>query len=270
MPRISANNKVIHYNDTGVGDLSRGENILLIHGSVGSAKQWQAVATNLSKEHRVLTVDLPGHGRSNPCPGQSIADYCADIKALVDTLGLQPLIMVGHSMGGAIALEYAINHGQDLLALGLLSTGAKLKVSPYLFEICEENNLQKMKTFTAKYCFSPIHSLVKVQRWQEDWGFPNIDVIHKDFLACNSFDRMNDLGSINGIPTLIICGKDDQMTPLKYSKYMLNNIGTAKLEVIPKTAHMTMIENAEQVSQLIANLIDDCQGIEELAQQSNG
>jgi len=94
----------IAYTDQGEGDVA----VLLIHGWSGSKNIWSANTDGIAAEHRVVAIDLAGHGESGSGrAGWPLADFAKDVRAVVDELGLEKVILVGHSMGGPIALDAA-------------------------------------------------------------------------------------------------------------------------------------------------------------------
>jgi pimeloyl-ACP methyl ester carboxylesterase len=72
-------------------------------------------------------------------------------------------------------------------------------------------------------------------------------VLHGDFLACNAFDIMESISKIR-VPTLVICGKDDQLTPVRYSQYLADQLPKAELKIIPDAGHMVMLEQPQVVA----------------------
>ena len=106
---------------------------LFIHGAGGSHLSFPAALRQLPSISPIL-VDLPGHGRSPGAGRASIADYALDIVALLDALAIDSAIMLGHSMGGAVAQWLALEHAARVDALVLAGTGARLPVNPALIQ----------------------------------------------------------------------------------------------------------------------------------------
>jgi pimeloyl-ACP methyl ester carboxylesterase len=79
-------------------------------------------------------------------------------------------------------------------------------------------------------------------------------VLYGDFVACNNFDIMDSLSSIK-VPTLVLCGQEDEMTPLRFSQYLSDNIPASDLKVIPKAGHMVMLEQSQPVAQTMAEFL---------------
>jgi pimeloyl-ACP methyl ester carboxylesterase len=105
--------------------------LLLIHGGSAHAHWWDHIAVDLAHDYRVLALDLRGHGDSEWAapPSYEIDDYVEDIAALVAHLQLAPFTLIGHSLGGLIALSYATRHAATLSALVVVDMGPRLQPS---------------------------------------------------------------------------------------------------------------------------------------------
>jgi pimeloyl-ACP methyl ester carboxylesterase len=117
----------MYYAETGAKMEAAAPPILLIHGSGGSHLDWPGSLRRIVGR-RVLTLDLPGHGRSTPPGRETAADYAADVIGLLDALAIDTAIVAGHSLGGAIALQLALSHPERIAGLNLVGTGARLRV----------------------------------------------------------------------------------------------------------------------------------------------
>jgi pimeloyl-ACP methyl ester carboxylesterase len=248
MPRIKVAGELVYFEDRGVADAST--TFLLIHGAAGSSIQWQELMEHLETEHRVIALDLPGHGSSTGRGGRSVESYLKAVRAFTEALHLPPTILCGYSMGGAVAMEYALKYPRDVFALGLISSGARMKVAPLFLEICLERDMDKLKILLAKYAFAPGVSLIQIQKWYKKWGLPASEVIYGDFLACNSFDLMEDVAKIK-IPALVVVGDEDRMTPVKYSEYLCDKIEKSSLHIIEGGGHMLMVEKPQELSAVL-------------------
>ena len=249
MPRLRVDGELLYFEDR--GELGKGATFFMLHGAAGCSEQWAEVTDDLAREHRVIALDLPGHGISTGQGCRSVEAYLATVANFIKMLNLPPFIFCGHSMGSAIALDYALRFPDDLMGLALLSAGARLKVSPHFLEICLEDDLDKLKVLLTKLAFSPTVSLVQIQKWQKKWGIPSSQVRYGDFLACDNFDRLDTVADIN-IPTLLLCGDEDRMTPLKYSEFLCRALPNASLKVIESGGHMVIVEKPGDVSEILS------------------
>ncbi len=250
MSRIKVAGELIYFEDKGKPDARA--TFLLIHGVAGASIQWQGLMEQLEAEHRVIALDLPGHGSSTGRGGKSVQSYLNSVRSFVEALHLPPTILCGYSMGGAIAMEYALKYPEDVFALGLISTGARLKVAPLFLETCLEKDMDKLKILLGKYAFAPSVSLIQIQKWYKKWGLPASEVIYGDFLTCNSFDRMEDVEEIKA-PVLVACGDEDRMTPVKYSEFLASKIENSSLHIIEGGGHMLMVEKPLELSAVLAD-----------------
>jgi pimeloyl-ACP methyl ester carboxylesterase len=100
-----------------------GPPLVLVHGLTGAAANWSELAPLLAERHRLLIPDLPGHGGSSPLPAApNVAAYAERVWALAGAERLLPAALVGHSMGGLVALRLALRHPSDVTALVLAAT----------------------------------------------------------------------------------------------------------------------------------------------------
>ena len=97
-----------------------GTAIFLLHGLLGSASNWKPVATELAKDNRVITPDLRNHGASPHAPVMGYSDMAGDIFELMDQLGLASVVLIGHSMGGKVAMQAALQEPQRVQSLAVL------------------------------------------------------------------------------------------------------------------------------------------------------
>jgi pimeloyl-ACP methyl ester carboxylesterase len=81
-------------------------------------------------------------------------------------------------------------------------------------------------------------------------------VLYADFKACDAFDVRDQVGEIEQ-PTLVICGENDQMTPVRFSQFLAENLINSRLEVVPKAGHMVMLEQPETVANLIEGFLTE-------------
>lgn len=224
--------------------------VVFIHGAGGTHLNWPPKIRRLTNL-RTYALDLPGHGKSGERGLQTIESYADSILVWMDAIGLHRAVFVGHSMGGAIALTLAKSHPDRVLGLGLVATGARLRVDPQLLE-----NTANIHTFSTAiavlttWSFSAQANPRLVELASKRFSETRPSVLHGDLLACDHFDMMESLATIQ-TPTLVICGDQDQLTPLRYAQFLRDRIPGAELSIIPGAGHMVMLEHPQTVAEAL-------------------
>jgi pimeloyl-ACP methyl ester carboxylesterase len=200
-----------------------------------------------------ICVDLPGHGQSSGPGCASIAEYSKWLKRFIDGLELTGVIGAGHSMGGGVILEAAIDYPEMLEALILVGSGARLRVSSEIFEGLE-NDFKATAEQLVRNCYGPGSSKKLIK-----WGLEHLlnelpEVVLADFRACHDFDRMGDVAQIKK-PALIVCGSEDIMTPAKYSHYLAEKLQRTTLRIVDGAGHMAMVEKPFEVNASILKFL---------------
>lgn len=238
---------------------TRGENtynppIVLIHGAGGTHLHWPAPVRRLPG-YSIYALDLPGHGKSEGRGQQRIEDYVQSVLIWMDSLKINRAVLVGHSMGGAIALKMTILHPERVLGLGLVGTGAKLKIAPELLE-----NAARKETFPVtistiiEWAFGPKADPRLIELASKRMAEIRPSVLHNDFLACDNFNVLETIDQIQ-VPSLALCGEFDKLTPLRYSQYLVDHIPNAEMVTIPEAGHMVQLEKPNQVAEALLNFV---------------
>lgn len=226
--------------------------LVLVHGAGGTRLHWPPTLRRFPGAD-VYALDLPGHGEA-PGPWQStIEGYRQAIVEWMRALGLPPAVVVGHSMGGALALSLALDAPERTAGIVLVGSGARLRVHPLLLEAAASGGLP---TETLATLVSWWYSPNAPQRLQElatrVLAATNMAVLHADFTACDGFDVMERLATIER-PALVVVGEDDRMTPVKYARFLAENLPHARLEIIPAAGHMVMLEQPAAVERVLSD-----------------
>lgn len=219
--------------------------VLLIHGAGGSHLDWGMPIRKLSS----LAVDLNGHGRSAGAGHLTLADHAADLVALLDALDIDQITLVGHSMGGGIALTLALTYPERVARLVLVSTGARLKVHPDILANIESDTGAVADRLSAWLWGADVDDAAR-QQGKRQFLALSPSVTARDYHACDAFDVRDRLGDIH-TPALVLCGTADVMTPPKFSEYLTANLPNAQLELFDGAGHMLQIERAAEVAAAI-------------------
>jgi pimeloyl-ACP methyl ester carboxylesterase len=230
--------------------------VILIHGAGGTHLSWPPQIRRLADE-KIYAPDLPGHGKSEGEGRQSIEEYAEDVIAFMAELNIRAAVFVGISLGSAVALTLALKYPRQVLGLGLFGSGSKLPVLPILLETAGNPIAFESAVETVnKNCFSSEapQNLIELSRRTMLGIRP--PVLLGDLMACNEFDVTSQLDKIKA-PTLIICGAEDQMTPLKFSELLQTGIANSQLHVLDNAGHMVMLEQPDAVANLLKRFIDN-------------
>ena len=224
---------------------------LLFIPAAGSTRAEWVFQTQHFKDSEVVV--LPGHPEGKPLP--SIDGYMEWLRGYIQRKQYRDIVLAGHSMGGAIVLLYALKYGSELKGIVLIGTGARLRVLPARLKM-----LAAMITAPAgwrrvlDYEFRLIESKVR-ESLIEEGARIGAAVAMNDHLACDKFDIMDKFHLIN-VPALIICGQDDDRTPVKYSDYLASKMPKAKKVIIDGGDHWVHLEKPAEVNRSIQDFLD--------------
>ena len=215
--------------------------VILIHGAGSNHLVWPAELRRLAGQ-RVLAVDLPGHGRSGGVAHQTIASYADQMIELLAALGLFQAVFIGHSMGGAVALDLAVRHPAHVAGLGLISTGAYLGVDPgFLEDLSNPLTVPSaLHTFQTR-AFAATTSPALIERCMQVMRETRTSVLYGDWRACAVFDQREAITHIEA-PAWIIAGSEDRLIPIAYAHYLAGRIPAARLQVLSGAGHMSLLE----------------------------
>jgi len=226
---------------------------VLIHGAGGCRLDWPAELRRLDGRP-TYTLDLPGHGRSDGPAKDSISAYRQWVLQLLDHLMLEQAVLVGHSMGAGIALDVALEAPKRVAGLILIGAGARLRVAPALLEMLLKEPAQAVRT-VIEWAYGPLAGESMREAGRQRMALVDSEVLHADFLACDRFDVRDRLVLVE-VPTLLICGTEDRMTPAKYSQYLHEQIPDSELALIEGAGHMVMHERSREVAEAVRRFLE--------------
>lgn len=245
MPTLSLNQRDVFYGDHPAHPDSL--TLLLVHGSASSHTVWPGAFYEIPNV-RVMALDLPGHGRSAPPGRRTIAQYAAVVEAFIATLDLKNVVLAGHSMGGAIALTVAHRAAVTLRGLILMGASARMPVHDAVLGGAM-NSLDDVAGFVAANGMG--RAVVGMQDEVRHAVLATEPMtVFGDFMACNRFDLRPNLATID-VPTLIIAGELDRMTPLRFSESLAAGLPRANLVTLEGVGHYAMLESTAEVKDLI-------------------
>ena len=226
--------------------------VLLIHGAGENHLVWPIGLRRLPGTI-VYAIDLPGHGKSAGVGRSTIAGYAAWVISFLAALHIPAAVVIGHSMGGAIAQQLALTQPDRTAALVLIATGAKLRVAPQLLELARSDFSAAIE-LVSEWDWGPTASAEVKELGKQQLLTNSPAVVLDDYRACDTFDVREQLPRI-AAPTLIIAGEVDRLTPLKHSTFMAEQIPHARLCAVPEAGHMVMLEAADMVTQAVIDFL---------------
>jgi pimeloyl-ACP methyl ester carboxylesterase len=241
--------------------------ILFVHGFPYDHNMWQAQVEEFSKDYLCFSYDIRGLGESSAGDGQfTMESFVDDLEAILDELKLNKPILCGLSMGGYIslrAMERIQNKFGALILCDTKSTAddneGKLKRAAAIKQINSGKFYEFVDSFVLN-CFG--EKFVKENsaeyRRVVDRSKQNNPLGVKGCLLAMTgrTDTTESLSKIN-IPTLVICGSEDKLSPPDVMKSMADKISNSKFVLIENAGHMTPIENSQAVNRAIRDFLID-------------
>jgi pimeloyl-ACP methyl ester carboxylesterase len=226
--------------------------LVLIHGAGGTHLHWPVELRRLAGAS-VYALDLPGHGRSTGQGCDTIKGYAQAVAAFLRAVNTGPVIIAGHSMGGAIAMTLALDF--DVIGAVLVGTGARLRVAPAILEGIQSNFERSVEIIT-RFAWSQGASPRLTELGKQALLDTGPDVLLGDFSACDRFDVMERLEQVQ-VPTLVISSSADQLTPVKYGRFLAEHIPNAHLVIIENAGHMVMLEQPNKVAEAVREFLEE-------------
>jgi pimeloyl-ACP methyl ester carboxylesterase len=251
-----------------------GPAVVLIHGMLNSSSHWQSVALNLARDHTVLAPDLIGHGDS-----AALGAHAASIRDLMAAIGIDRASIVGHSLGGGVAMQFFYQFPQRVERLALVSSGGLgHEVSPMLRTAALPGfstllsatirprllralagagvSLRERRVGAGVYLQAIARALRPLENAEARQAFLQTlrSVIDARGQRVSATDR---LYLLETMPTLIVWGERDNTIPLEHGRLAHETIPHSVFETIPDAAHFPHLEDPERLSQLLRSFIRD-------------
>jgi len=251
----------------------KGHPLVLIHGAWASHEWWRWQVPELSKHYQVLSLDVRGHGKSSPLKRvYSVDGFTSDLEIFLQKVEIDEVALVGWSMGGLISIQYCLNHPSKVKALVLIATRAHqnphLKFKIILQYLQAHLNLLMDFTSPRKYDRAtqrfPGENSPRIEREVRnmlspatpkdvfDWVMADLTNNPREnyFEVAKSiwnWETSEALRQIN-VPTLIMVGENDRLTPPRFSRLLHNGLSDSRLIIVEKAGHCLAMERPELVN----------------------
>jgi pimeloyl-ACP methyl ester carboxylesterase len=255
-----------------------GPPVVLIHGMVNSSKHWEAVALRLAESHTVIAPDLIGHGESAAVRGDySLGAHAASIRDLLATLGVERATIVGHSLGGGVAMQFFYQFPQRTERLILISSGGLgRQVSPilrgaavpgaaaFLWAAAHPRVLDALSAAGEKlrrrsrgggaYLQAVARALRPLQQPGGRRAFLQTlrAVIDARGQRVSARDR---LYLANSFPTLLVWGERDRTIPIEHGREAHTAVAGSRFETLPRAAHFPHLEDPEGLARVMLDFL---------------
>ena len=237
-----------------------GKTIVFVHGLSDSLVYWKVLTETLKKDYQTLIYDLRGHGESTDDDRNTTIDlYQEDLYQLLNALNIEDAVFIGLSLGGNVILDLAVNHPEMVKGLIVMSSfpehDDKLKKIFNDFDNAIDQGFIEFFDTILPYTLTE-DMLEKHKELLENLKFEaektaNLEGIKKGINAGYGFNLTGSLNEIN-VPTLVIAGKEDNLTTLDIQRKISDNIKDSELIVLEKTKHNILIgRNIEKVLNII-------------------
>ena len=243
-----------------IRELGTGPAILLVHGYPLDGAMWSSVARRLSERFRVLKPDLPGHGENSLPPGGTIDSYADFLSAVIDAAG-GPVGLAGFSMGGYVDLALVKRRPEQVSALALVDTRAEADDEATRarrdesIALLRQSGIEPVAEAMLGKLVSP-QSLAKsdlADRVRRILRRQNAAAYESDLAAMRGRpDFLSFLAQI-AVPTLVVVGEEDVITPPDRARAMVDAIPGARFAMIPQAGHLTPMESPAAVAKALGD-----------------
>ena len=264
----------IAYQDVGSGD----ETLLLIHGMAGTSETWRAVIPQLSQKYRAIAPDLLGHGQSaKPRSDYSLGAFAVLLRDLLEELGISRATVVGQSLGGGVAMQFAYQHFDFCQRLVLISSGGLGPDVGWTLRLLSAPGVELLLPVIAPppvvtagnklrswFAAGGIQSPRGAEMWSAYSSLADSQT-RQAFLKTlrsvvdyrgQSVSALNRLHLTSDLPTMVIWGDQDRMIPIEHGYAVHEARPGCRLEVLTGVGHCPHVERPNEVADLIEDFIE--------------
>lgn len=253
-----------------IGDMTvrvagSGSDLVFCHGFTTTSAFWREQVADFSQTNRVVMLDLPGHGRSLSPKNRryTIDAFVDDLTQVFEELKLENAVLVGLSMGGTIVQRFVLRHSEHhpTLLRGLVLVGATSHglgadvVAANVLKAIDRQGIQAVSQAVIEVSFGSSASRDLVEFAQNEVIQTPEFVAREAIVSLNEADSREDLTRIT-LPTLVVCGEEDVITPPAESRALAAGIPNALLALVPKAGHFPMLEQPEHFNNKLRDFME--------------
>ena len=225
--------------------------LLFLHGWRAEGTIWFPALENFNFENMIFCLDLPGFGKSElPREPYDVKNYSEIVSGFISKLGLEKVVIIGHSFGGRVAIKLASKNPKFLCGIVLVDSAG----------FVDRTLLNKLKKIIAKplkpiFKLKPLRGIRNsIYRLIGSEDYIATPLLRETYLKIIGEDLSEALKRID-TPTIIIWGAQDKDTPLKYAHKMKESIKNSKLIVLEKAGHFSFLDKKEEFSDALRNFL---------------
>lgn len=259
MPKQKVNDIKMYYESTG-----EGEPLLLIHGLGSSTRDWEFQVPTFSQKYRVITIDLRGHGKTDKPKGPyNMQMFAKDIAELLEIIGVTSTHILGISLGGGIAFQFAVDYPELVKSLIIVNAGIEIPADSFKMKleafkrisIVRLVGMKKMGQVLAPRLFiKPEQEDLRqklIERWQENDKKAYLSAM-RALIGWSIRDHLDKIKC----PTLII-GSDQDYAPSSIKEEYTTLLPNAKFIEIKDAGHAVAIEKPEEFNEIVMNFLSN-------------
>lgn len=264
----------IAYREAGAGEV-----VVLIHGMAGSSQTWEAILPQLAEHYRVIAPDLLGHGHSaKPRTDYSLGAFAASLRDLLDELGIGSATLVGHSLGGGVAMQFLYQHPESCRRLILISSGGLGTDVGWILRLLAAPGTEFVLPVIAPKPVLGIGNRVRSLLSTAGLRSPRAEQIWQAYSSLadpptraaflrtlrsvvdhrgQSVSALSRLALRPQVPSLVIWGERDQIIPVEHGEVVRAARPDSRLEVLAGLGHFPHVEAPAEVAAAINRFIAD-------------
>lgn len=229
--------------------------LIFIHGAANDHSVWHLQARYFAHHGwNVVAVDLPGHGRSDGAARKTIGEYSQWVLAFLDNAAIENAVLVGHSMGSLIALDTALQAPARVAKLALLGASVPMPVGDILRDAARDNPPLAYDMVTAwgvgllaRLGRGPVPGVQLGTAYRSLLGKAPAGALYTDLTACHTYTASAESLAALQVPTLLMIGEKDQMTPPKAGHSLAKQLPRVTTRLVPDCGHSLMNEAPDAV-----------------------
>lgn len=230
----------------------REHTLVCLHGIGGSSRCWEDLLPLLGASAYTVAVDLPGHGQSDGAGAAEVGPYRRFLERFLAAAGIvQRVVLFGHCLGAAVALDFAAQYPERVAGLILVGAGARLRLGAGALEAARRGDTpaQFLDGLLAPGC-----ALAAVQAARSCWLATRPEVRYLDLVAASRFDFAAAAAGVKA-PGLLLTGAGDAVAPAEAVREMAARWPASRLQVLPGCAHLPMLEQPVAVAQAVRHFL---------------